>query len=530
MNIQKGFSLLAIVLIIVGVVVVVGVGAFVYQQYSSNPNPNPNPIVCTPSWTCNWGPCTNGSQSQVAVDSNNCGTTTGQIACSTLAQACTTSAQPSITVTSPTANQTITSPVLVKGQSNTFEGYVSIRIKDSNGKVLANDQGHGGFGQMSPYSKSVSYSPPSARTGIVEVFENSAKDGSEINKVTKGVIFGDFNSTQPSGLTADKILNSNGFVNGKKDNNQQGSHESISNLVFGDLDGDGQLEAIAVNLWCGASCGQGVDAFKLVGNDVLMILLPDSGVAGAAQSIDSISISNGLAVVKETDFGGTRTTNYQVKLVNGALTATKINSTQPSITVTSPNGGETWRVGETHRITWTSSGVQNVNLRLNFGASRFYDIASNITALSGSYSWTIPNNELVLASQAWMVVSSSSISDYSNNYFSIVAPTVQPSITVTSPQEGNQWKKGSTYNITWGTTGLNANDKVYIMLTTPCMNPANCLSYNVTPINGDVPATSGSYSWTIPSTIGVYNSYIINVTLRTNSAIAGGQMFSIVAP
>ncbi|MCX6720011.1 MAG: hypothetical protein NTV36_02790, partial [Candidatus Staskawiczbacteria bacterium] len=103
-------------------------------------------------------------------------------------------------------------------------------------------------------------------------------------------------------------------------------------------------------------------------------------------------------------------------------------------------------------------------------------------------------------------------------------------ITITSPNEGDQWKQGSTHNITWSTTGLSSTDKVYITVTAPCMGGSSCPLYNVTPVNGDVSALSGSYSWTIPSSIGVYNSYIISVTLRTNNSIQGGKVFSVVVP
>src|SRR3989338_7342012 len=48
---------------------------------------------------------------------------------------------------------------------------------------------------------------------------------------------------------------------------------------------------------------------------------------------------------------------------------------QASITVTSPNGGETWKQGETHNITWTSSGVGNVIIQLYKGA---YYMVSNL--------------------------------------------------------------------------------------------------------------------------------------------------------
>ncbi len=103
---------------------------------------------------------------------------------------------PSIIVISPIVNQVIKSPVLVSGKSDTFEANVRIRIKDNNGKVLVDTHTTGGaWGELKPFSKSVNYSSPSVGRGIVEVFEESAKDGSEIDKVTVPVIFGDFTST-----------------------------------------------------------------------------------------------------------------------------------------------------------------------------------------------------------------------------------------------------------------------------------------------------------------------------------------------
>jgi len=98
-----------------------------------------------------------------------------------------------ITVTSLVIDQEIESPVLVQGESNTFEANVRIRIKDDNGNVLADTFTMGGaYGEMKPFSMEVVYDSPSVPTGVVGVFENSAKDGSEINRITVPVIFQDY--------------------------------------------------------------------------------------------------------------------------------------------------------------------------------------------------------------------------------------------------------------------------------------------------------------------------------------------------
>ncbi|MCJ7508621.1 MAG: hypothetical protein MUO85_07835, partial [candidate division Zixibacteria bacterium] len=64
----------------------------------------------------------------------------------------------------------------------------------------------------------------------------------------------------------------------------------------------------------------------------------------------------------------------------------------PSITVTSPNGGEVWYVGENHNITWTSrsfTGSVKIEYSTNGGSSWTTIIAS--TPDDGSHPWTIPN-------------------------------------------------------------------------------------------------------------------------------------------
>ena len=57
--------------------------------------------VCTPNWTCGWGPCINNGQQEIAIDINNCGTTQGQITCPNMQQKCT----PSITIISPNGGE-----------------------------------------------------------------------------------------------------------------------------------------------------------------------------------------------------------------------------------------------------------------------------------------------------------------------------------------------------------------------------------------------------------------------------------------
>jgi len=67
-----------------------------------------------------------------------------------------------------------------------------------------------------------------------------------------------------------------------------------------------------------------------------------------------------------------------------------------SITVTSPNGRENWKLGSTHNVTWTSSGVSgNVGIKLFRNGNSLGYIALNIPVNSGSFSWKISKSSII---------------------------------------------------------------------------------------------------------------------------------------
>lgn len=110
-------------------------------------------------------------------------------------------------IVSPLPNQKIKSPIQVSGKSNFFEANTRIRIKDNNGKILADTftVAEGWMDKLYPFSKNISYEKPSSKKGVVEVFEESAKDGSEINKITIPVIFENYIDETEGGYNCDEL-------------------------------------------------------------------------------------------------------------------------------------------------------------------------------------------------------------------------------------------------------------------------------------------------------------------------------------
>lgn len=118
---------------------------------------------------------------------------------------------------------------------------------------------------------------------------------------------------------------------------------------------------------------------------------------GTSFSLAGTSSTTGFA---DTGLTGGATYWYRVTATDASGNESPVSNTVSAITnapvrtltVTSPNGGESWSGGNSRAITWASSNVSNVKLEytLNNGTS-WTVIASSVAASTGSYTWTLPN-------------------------------------------------------------------------------------------------------------------------------------------
>jgi hypothetical protein len=125
-----------------------------------------------------------------------------------------------------------------------------------------------------------------------------------------------------------------------------------------------------------------------------------------------------------------------------------ISSTnQPSITITSPVSGSVWQKGNALKISWTSTGVNEVyiKLRKNSLGDTIRPVADNGLYGSGTHYWTIPNdlpdgNDYVIRI---LDKNSQTIADSAPFSITSLPSTVVPRIT--SPQNGQTLRIGDTY-------------------------------------------------------------------------------------
>lgn len=95
-----------------------------------------------------------------------------------------------IIVESPRPGALVSSPVTVSGTANVFEATVSLRIVDASGNELVRDftTATCGTGCRGDYSAPLTFETETEQEAFIEVYEESAEDGSPLFKVRLPVI------------------------------------------------------------------------------------------------------------------------------------------------------------------------------------------------------------------------------------------------------------------------------------------------------------------------------------------------------
>jgi len=190
----------------------------------------------------------------------------------------------------------------------------------------------------------------------------------------------------------------------------------------------------------------------------------------------------------------------------------------PPITVASPNGGEEWQQGSTQTIRWTYIGDPGPTVKIE--AMRGDSVLATITpgtsagsGGSGSMNLTLPMNA-PLGTDFRIRISSTSnaiYTDTSDAPFTIVANTGS-SLSVVSPNGGENYVQGSTQTIMWNYTGNPGSAVKIEALRGGTVLATVASSY---PIGS---SGSGSYDLKFPYSTPVGSDYRIKVTSTSNPA------------
>ncbi len=181
----------------------------------------------------------------------------------------------------------------------------------------------------------------------------------------------------------------------------------------------------------------------------------------------------------------------------------------PVITVTKPNGSETYRAGKYYPIHWNwTGGINTVNLYYSTDGGTTWNSIVTGTTNNGRYLWNVPNISSSNCRIRIVNAQDSESYDISDNNFTITTSQVSDSIQITSPMLNDNWILGRAYWITW--TGTYTSGYVRIDYSTDGGSTWNTITSSA--------SNDGSYLWTISGNFSS-NNCKIKITSTTNPNI-----------
>jgi hypothetical protein len=155
-----------------------------------------------------------------------------------------------------------------------------------------------------------------------------------------------------------------------------------------------------------------------------------------------------------------------------------------ALTVATPDGGESWDIGSTQRIEWTSSGVVGSNVSVEVsrdGGTSWTPIFPSI-GNDGAQNWTVTGAPTTDARIRVCSIATPSICDASDAGFTIS----DGSVRVLTPNGGETWPVGGTRRIEW-TSSVPGNVRIEV---------SRDGGASWTPIFGDID-DDGAQNWTV---------------------------------
>lgn len=187
-----------------------------------------------------------------------------------------------------------------------------------------------------------------------------------------------------------------------------------------------------------------------------------------------------------------------------------------SLRVLVPNGGETYRVGETVPVRWSASGIETpVEVSFSSDAGATWTTIARPQANAGTVNWSV----MGAPSDRYRIrVMTGNIIDVSDSLFTVLAKDV-PTIDLVAPNGGERLAVGSIAEIRWSARNLGGDVAIEFSA-----DGGAVWSDVLT-----VPAASGSAAWTVPDV--VTDRGLIRVTAKTSGATdRSAAPFSIVRP
>ncbi len=200
-------------------------------------------------------------------------------------------------------------------------------------------------------------------------------------------------------------------------------------------------------------------------------------------------------------------------VTSGALTITN-----PALAITAPNGGETYQIGETIPVTFTSTDISNSELiYLDYtsdGGETWTNIKNQARSVGTTITWPTAGQNLTAGTNYRVRVRNvgTTVSDASNASFTLTPTGI---LTVTSPNGGESWKGNTTQTISWTQENIADNHLIEIRLST---NGGETYPTIITDGTFGTYSTN-SYQWVVPESVSSQaRIQVVNTTLSVSDA------------
>jgi photosystem II stability/assembly factor-like uncharacterized protein len=190
--------------------------------------------------------------------------------------------------------------------------------------------------------------------------------------------------------------------------------------------------------------------------NVEFVKIDTSGDGGASWNTIAAAVDAALGTYSWTPTGITansillRISDAAYSNINDIIT---LDVHIPSLSLTSPVGGEYWRISHDHDITWTAEYVDEIDIFFSSTGSSpatWTELATGIDASLDTWTWTAPGTP---SNNCFIKIQSST--NPALNAINPVLFTLTPNfVEILSPNGGEQWDYNSVHDITWTHNGL----------------------------------------------------------------------------
>ncbi|PIQ90067.1 MAG: hypothetical protein COV71_06630 [Candidatus Omnitrophica bacterium CG11_big_fil_rev_8_21_14_0_20_41_12] len=253
-----------------------------------------------------------------------------------------------------------------------------------------------------------------------------------------------------------------------------------------------------------------------VSNNLILYYSTDNGASWSAPITSGVANTDAYFWLVSND----PSTSVKFKIMDGERQNTLAISNafniipKPTIALDSPKAGDTYVLGETMLVKWSTKGLSVGKLTLTYSADNFVtekQVANNIDSAAGSYNWSIPLDALSSPNIKLKLTSENP------NVDPVVSGAfrLRGGFTFTAPKLTDTWGAKSPQTIQWSTKGTIAKVNLDYSLN-------NGTSWNS--VAGPVDNT-GSYSWVLPDLVN--SSCRLRITDSNDSTIYGEVDFKI---